>query len=34
MENKFEVRDLIDKVIEGKYHERDRFTLKVRRVEL
>ena len=34
MEDKFVVRDLLDKVIEGKYHERDRFTLKVRRVEL
>ncbi len=34
IEDKFEVRDLIDKVMEGKYHERDRFTLKVRRVEL
>tara|TARA_S200000501_G_scaffold322674_1_gene318803 strand:+ start:2092 stop:2439 length:348 start_codon:yes stop_codon:yes gene_type:complete len=31
---KFEVRDLVGKVIEGKYHKRDRFPLKMRRVEL
>jgi hypothetical protein len=34
LDEKFEVRDLIDKVVEGKYHQRDRFTLKVRKVEL
>ena len=34
LDDKFQVRDLIDKVVEGKYHQRDRFTLKVRKVEL
>ena len=34
LDEKFQVRDLIDKVVEGKYHQRDRFTLKVRKVEL
>jgi len=31
---KFEVRDLVKKVVEGKYHQRQRFPLKMRRIEL
>ena len=34
IDDKFEVRDLVKKVIEGKYHQRQRFPLKMRRVEL
>ena len=34
LDDKFQVRDLIDKVVEGNYHQRDRFTLKVRKAEL
>ena len=34
VDDKFEVRDLVKKVIEGKYHQRQRFPLKMRRVEL
>ena len=34
IEDKFEVRDLIDKVVEGKYISRKRFPLKMRRIEL
>ena len=34
VDDKFKVRDLVGKVIEGKYHKRDRFPLKMRRVEL
>ena len=34
VDDKFEVRDLIDKVIEGKYITRKRFPLKMRRIEL
>ena len=34
LSEKFEVRDLVGKVIEGKYHTRDRFSLKMNRVEL
>ena len=34
IDDKFEVRDLIDKVIEGKYITRKRFPLKMRRIEL
>ena len=32
--DKFEIRDLVGKVIEGKYHQRQRFPLKMRRIEL
>ena len=34
IDDKFEVRDLIDKVVEGKYIRRKRFPLKMRRIEL
>ena len=34
IEDKFEVRDLIDKAVEGKYISRKRFPLKMRRIEL
>lgn len=34
LSDKFEVRDLVGKVIEGKYYTRDRFSLKMKRVEL
>ena len=34
VDDKFEVRDLIDKVVEGKYIRRKRFPLKMRRIEL
>ena len=34
IEDKFEVRDLVTKVVEGKYHQRQRFPLKMRRIEL
>ena len=34
VDDKFEVRDLVKKVIEGKYHQRQRFPLKMRKVEL
>ena len=32
--DKFEIRDLVKKVVEGKYHKRERFPLKMRRIEL
>ena len=32
--DKFEIRDLVKKVVEGKYHKRQRFPLKMRRIEL
>ena len=32
--DKFEIRDLVKKVVEGKYHQRQRFPLKMRRIEL
>ena len=34
IDDKFEVRDLVDKVVEGKYISRKRFPLKMRRIEL
>ena len=34
VDDKFEVRDLIGKVVEGKYYNRTRYPLKMRRIEL
>ena len=34
IDDKFEVRDLVGKVIEGKYYSRNRYPIKMKKIEL
>ena len=34
VDGKFEVRDLLGKIIEGKYYSRNRYPIEMRRIEL